>query len=280
MKLKNDPIADMSTASKYLTTESFSITDSIDQGKDHLRTILAGIGSILENAKTSIDSIKQYKDSTSQERDFIKLLQVVPYTTWKEYQATVPAGFIGKYIDYLTIIKSEADVLGNFNKNTLVPYVRYLALLLSDADAGKSTNNTDALQLTMREKHREQANAAFGKLFNTGHIVNVKVSNVVDRSGDWATVFKLRKEIFDTLNAQKPRDVADLLKQAEDYLALIIEQLDADKLQLSPQAKARIGEQAYQIAREAEQLASIRYRMETLDVAINATNDRFKIILE
>ena len=274
-----DPMIAMDFAQRALTLESFSITAAAGSVSQFFGGLIAGLKFQREN--TQFDSVddETYKLLMSQKAKHLKFIEALPLESYKGFHLQIPAGLIGYWLPYIEAVQEEAQRLQSIHTELINPFVTYLAQVISDKNASISTNTLMIARAEKTQKEREKSMVALGKYFNGNQVTTRAANTIIKDDADWGKVYAALEKLQATKCSVKLGTLVDATSSAEQYIKTIIDGVQNAEIEISPQQKGCLSSMCYQVARELEAHALMRYRVHAIVGAVSASITKMQLKL-
>ena len=225
---------------------------------------------------SDLDKLPSYEGVGHEHVEFLGKVLKHSYAETRYLRAYRPAGLQTPLIHYLPQLEKSVDHVLDFVPNVLVPYITYLALLVSSRDAAMSTD--DHKQLTgPLAAQRAELELTIGKMFDANtQKTDSTVAQLIERNADWPEIFKLSTSIDNKIHSLKIKDIDNKIRQAQDYLNIIYDmaqQADGKLKGATPEVLTALYEGAFQVACELEFVSVTYYRCLVVAQAIKDTKE-------
>lgn len=208
---------------------------------------------------------------TKENKQFLTLVNQVPFTEMSQLRAYVPEGMNCTYLEMLDRLLESSEYLKGIYAAVVQPYSLYLARFLSDKDTALSPESKQ-FEYAKLEESRNARIAEFTKLYKVdSYKTECKVGNVIRRNADWNEVMLKQKAVIANLEAVDRKALKREIDQCTEYLSLIANSLKAEGKQTRPEAAARLSLGAYNVAKEMEYFSNTYYRALGLNGAVDKT---------
>ena len=208
---------------------------------------------------------------SKESKQFLKLVDGIPYSNMMVLQATVPEGLNCTYLEILEPLLQSSQYLKGIQAHVVQPFSLYLASFLSNENTSLSSESK-RYEYTKLEQERDQRIASFTKLYKAdSYNTTTTVKNVVNRNADWSPILSMQKEVISNLEAVDRKTIKREIDTCVDYLALIADNLKRNNVKTRPEAAERLSMGAYQVAKELEYFSNTYYRALGLSNAIEST---------
>lgn len=245
--------------------EAFVVPDLSGLVNKVYPTILSGISGFRDMFTTN-----PAVGLTSNQRDFLRVIEKERYTNLMPLAAFVPEGLKVSYLEYAMALfpsvehtKAVVEVIND--------YAVFLASLVSNKNAMLETASKRKQFYALAES-REALTKAVSKCFDGTNRTETKIEKVIDRNSDWPELLKHCDEMSKTMNKI---DRSHLNKKIEECTVLL-ERLgkliknDGFK-EATPEVVTDLSDGAYQVASELEFYAVTYYRVEAFCKSIDRT---------
>ena len=189
----------------------------------------------------------------------------------------VPKGLNASYLDYLKVLEKAQDSVDLLIPETLTPFQKYLGALLSDPDTLKSQRQAQMLD-TVTTHDLEPVQKDIQALFSQDNAENRTYGTLIQRQRDWPYIVSQFNDLVERM-AKSPR--SEILKSVEtigDYLDTLMKRVteDPDAYAASGVTVSALAQLCYAMASEVEFYATQSFRIEALQVSIEAAADLVK----
>jgi hypothetical protein len=130
----------------------------------------------------------------------------------------------------------------------------------------------------MIEQERQRINAELGACFKKGSSkAEAAISDVVQRNGDWKSVFERCNEITGIMNSVDRSKLLKKVNECNGYLEIILKMAREGRVgKVASSAVMNLADGAYQVACELEFYAVAYYKAEVFVSCVNQTLEHFK----
>lgn len=229
------------------------------------------VSASLDAPKEALGQLGNLKLDRDQKK-FLEIVSVVPYSDLRELRAFVPAGLKATYLDYLTVLVPATEAAMDVRSTVIEPYMLLLAKLVSDKQGAIGTLNY-APAYKKLAANRENLQKAFAALYEkNGEESQTTMKKVIERNADWKPVLHLLSCASANLEAVDLPGIQKQLAQCSDYLNILYERLKSGEVtDTTREAAQGLADGAYSVAQEMQQLSGTYFRTLQLSTAINDT---------
>lgn len=266
MKINLDPLVELKMTRDCLALEALNFNTITSSLKKALPSLIRGFSSTPQSLELPATPLK--KD----QKAFFKAIGHIPFTDTMELKAWRPEGVKVTYLEYLTVLREATRNYTTLQAQVVQPYMAFLAQVVSDKNAAVSTVS-GAIVYTKLDQERDAMSKRFAMLYaNDSYDAQCNVRDVIERNADWEKVFQQINECMTDLQAVKIEPLKLMLKQCVDYLNIIYDLLNQDKIQgATPEVATRLASGAYCVAKELEAFSATYYRALALGGSIDNT---------
>ena len=232
---------------------------------------------------TDLDAKAQtFPIKTSQYKDLLKLLKGFSFITYSDTLVTVPEGFTGSYIEFLTGLKAIGAELALKAPALIEDYGRELSMFLSNNEARQSLKSHDQLyQKATRERehyYKELKHFIDPKAPTRSR---VRLGSLIDRFQDLEAVFYHAEHLEDLRKDLRYKEMLAGVARASELLGLIKTRFeDGELTTASKESIKNLANGAYEVAEYMELVATYGYLVESAlgctQALATQLNDLFK----
>lgn len=210
-------------------------------------------------------------------RDVHKLNFVV----YEDTLVTVPEGFHGKLIPFITTLLNNSNLLYRDVTNLLVEYEKELSVFLTHADARLSNKSND-LHFKKIKQSRESYERVIKPFFDKKYdgITRQKLGTIIDRFKDLEEVVKLTGRLKTAYTRKHYTEVQSKVQSVSDLMGLIHDRISEGEIQnYSPMMAKTLSEGAYELAKMVELYQIQGYLAEVTIGSVKAAGDVLKDLI-
>lgn len=259
-----------------MSVEDLSQESLVTMSKNMLQNFVKFVPEVLLNITEFKHSFLEDTSDirlNSDNRKFVEVISRIPFVSIQDDTAYVPEGFLGKYLDYLQVLKGAPQLCKEAQSHVFPEFKRTVASIVSSPELARNINAPVISLLRERSKIREDFNNLLNKFFDKGANNTVTtVKQVVDKNNDWTPMLHLLETTSkDMLTVDRNR-LLKLVDETSELLKHLVRKAQSGGFDdMSPENIMMLSEGAYQMATEVEFYAVMHYRIMTLNVAVNDT---------
>jgi hypothetical protein len=257
-------------ATLVLSTEAINLRGSFDSLREKLPGFfdkLTGfVNGLLPNEELQLDLFNQ--------RKYAKLSKKGDYMTLRRRNVMVPKGLQVSYLKHLTSLNRNQDALDELLTETLRPFERHLATLLSNPETLKSQRDSKIIDKVVTHDI-ESLRTEMAKDFNKDSAERRSYGDLVGRQSDWPKIAGEFNDLVERMARISRKEVLSLVETISGHLNKLIERMETDPetyeasgLKISELAKV-----SFVMAEEVEFYATQAFMVEQLQASIEAASD-------
>jgi hypothetical protein len=217
---------------------------------------------------------------TQYQKDFLKVVKGVRYTSVDGVLVNVPEGFKGHFLDYAKELVVCADHCLEAVQ-AVTDYEVFLTRFATDRKFALSAVDDKKAQVTA-QKEVEDLHKRCGKYFNhNDHNSRRKLKEVIARNNDWEAIYKLIDEATVKISGIDRKALQNKINQCVSTIGVIVDAFGHDKDRgASKESADRLGEMTYTVAKKMELLSITYYRILQLQSAVLLSSDTIRETME
>lgn len=244
----------------------------IPKTTDVLRSYIAPISNFVSSENK--ETIK-----SSEYRETIKRVKVIPFAAYQDTLIQVPEGFVGDLGKYLSVlVKIHTELVSKANAAVL-GYTDELSIFLNNVDYRKSIKDHESFYLKIRSERNQFSKelAAFFK--KDGNQSRVKLGSVINRFGDLDDIFNSAEKLEVLHRSSSLSDLLATVNLSVSLLDLIKDKLNNDKeMVISGQMAKHISQGAYEVASYVELVSLVCFNIEVALTSVQNLSKQFNSI--
>lgn len=234
---------------------------------DSFRNLLPSLSDKLRTQFDALVTEDSLKDEVNELKlTFGKLKVKLPHASYVNYSKTlisVPEGFQGNFLEYVTTLSDMSqDVFQEANK-TLAEYNFVLSAFITNKENKISLKDHSDLYKAVkvkREKLSDRIAAYFPQDSNTS---KAYLGDAIRRFADLDTLVHAVEKLNQQRKNQNIKDISEAVKKCVDLLKIIVEDTQNNGIvKVSGNAALNVSEGAYEIGKYVEFIAVYRFRVE------------------
>lgn len=208
---------------------------------------------------------------TSDQEKFVKTVASRNYLNLSQMPARVPEGMKGPYLQYLHVL-AEASKYASQVVERLSHYTLFLGVLVNEHGAELNTKFDRKYYTTLKAHRDDFARMLSGVVVSGSTKADAVYGAVVQRNGDWKSIFETLNLVAHQINGVNKRTVNKKVEEASTSLAIIEQKISRGELEsITPQMVTELAEGAYEMGKDVEFFVAIWYKVQAATEAINAT---------
>lgn len=245
----------------------------------HAKHTLDYVNDLIEPEKKGAQGEK-LQNFTSYERDFLKVVKGIRYTSIDGVLVEVPEGFHGHFLEYTKelIVCAEHSVLC---AQALSDYEMFLTQFASDRKFALSAIDDKKFQVAA-QKEIDELHKRCGKFFNRNdHSSRRKLKEVIARNQDWELIYKNVDDAISKVKSVDKPAMQNKINQCVGTIGVIVKEFEHDKNRSASKESAdRLSEMTFTIAKKVELLSITYYRLLQMQEAVLLSSDTIRSTVE
>lgn len=262
---------------QQVALEAFSAQDVLGLVKSVYADITSAFSGFVAHFNPSEQPALQM---TSDQQKFLRDLQARSYSTLRAVSVATPEGLESTYLEYLARLEKAVAHSVAMPQSTLYPFATFLASLVNNFDATRSTQLLD-IRYPSLEVDRKKLIGQMASCFEKGsHRAERAYELVIARNSDWPELFKRTDAAIQAINKVDRKALDKKAKECVELLGVIQKKLErGDFNELSPEVAKNLAQGAYQVASELEFFAVVYYKSAALSGSINRAVGQLRAII-
>jgi len=212
--------------------------------------------------------------------DQSKVIDIAERNTYMEIRhikIQVPQGLEKTLLQALQAQLAMVKHVQGAYHDVLQPYVSFLAQVAGH-DGSRLASSFDTKKYAQLEENREAIIKQVTDCFGKTNQAYTRLGDVISRNAELPEIYRLAKECSDGINSITPQQVKQLVRQAADYLDVLMENLaTSDDKKASHEFALYLSEGAQQVAKEIELYSLTHYRVLAL---VNCVEELGKTLMK
>lgn len=279
LTIKDNNVQSLESNLKRLSLESNHLTDLTTLFADLLPQVSNKLTDIVSNFTLDFDS-KNFKLVSSLSKDLDSKVKSTTFEAYADVLVSVPEGFNGNMLDYVSTLNSVHDQLFKTASELLGEYNLILSRFITNKDDKTAlTDHTRLFKKTkeIRLSYVDELDQYFDPSSDNS---KAKLITIIDRLGDLKDISSAVKTLERHVSSQKLRDITDGTAKAVELLDIINGSLEEGSTEgVSGNAAMNISEGAYELAELVSFMSVYRYRtQQAVSTIVNTLEQLNKII--
>jgi hypothetical protein len=206
---------------------------------------------------------------TSNQHDFMKVLNHKQYVDLMPLTAYVPEGLAVSYLEYDRELRPMVE-RACLVMSVLNPYSTWLALMAHSNEALLDTKS-HAREYEKLAQERDALTRRVAACFKAGSTrTEAKLSDVIHRNSDWPAVFKATDAMSVEINKIDRKALDKKLNECVELIDAIGRKIErGDFEDVTPEAVMGLSDGAYHVAQELEFFSATYYRVLAFTTAVD-----------
>lgn len=249
-----------STAMEAIALEANFIANATQLAKQYFPSIVKSFNSLISAVDFS-KAVKK-KEFTKSQYIILDIVSKTDYEKLKSVRLNTPEGYRGNLLKTFGVVDTSLTVINSQLLPYIQEYKKYLANFVTNKDAKKSLlDMTKVANKTTNDTQKLVSDIA--QLFDSGsHIAYQPFESVFENPQEVKKVFTEYQRLnpsFKTLDIKK---IKTEIEQISELLDSVIKQIEGDRIQsLSPEALKSLSEGSYAVAKCAEAIAIVYFKL-------------------
>jgi len=247
------------------------VSEFFVQGSAAFKSFMSHITDTFKFAGSAAD-LPDIKELPQDQRNFIKVLDGVPYASMTRVRAYTPQGLVGMYLPYAHALLKMSAHVKMVEKTVIDPYIFFMSQVVSDPKVAESARD-DASMFTRHTHEREALYKEISHYFAKGCTKSEStIGEVISRHGDWPAVFKTIHQLICDVQSVNRANLKSKISQGVDLANVIASQYGReDSKHLSKQTAHKLGDYTFYVAQELQMYSDVHFRILALQGAVQNT---------
>lgn len=248
-----------------LSLEAIAISNVIDV----FRGILPDL---TKKISETLDTLSFYKESNSPEikdllsdyKDLEKKLSLINYVEKKDLLISIPEGFKGNLVDYITLLESMSNKIYPEANKLLMSYKLILTGFLTSKDQKISlTDHTNFFNSIKRD--REGFISTLSSFQTSNNASKARLTDSINKINDVDVLVKKTEIINKLRNNNSIKELVSTVSEISKLLDTIIDRVSkGDVNNISGASAKNLSEGAYEVAKYIEFVAIFNFKVEQI----------------
>lgn len=246
----------------------------LDNVIETFRTIIPSLTSKISNIQNAFkadDEVTiQFKTIKSNYAVLKSKVQHATYTDYNRTLVSVPEGFKGDLLEYVTSLTDMANEIFQEANKTLGEYNFALSAFITNKESKISLKDHSDLFLGI-QRRREELTDRINKFFPDGsNLPRAYMVDTLKRFSDLEPLIKTTEKLNDERKKQNLKELSNLVDKSTDLLNIIVKNSEDESIQvISGNAAMNISKGAYELGKFVEFVAFYRFRVTQAVTSVN-----------
>lgn len=257
-------------AATELTTEALSLRGSFDYLRtklpEYFNKVTGFVGGLLPDSDLQLDLLN--------DRKHYELSKKGDYMTLRRYPVMVPKGLAVSYLKHLKTLSKAQDAVDGLITETLQPFEKHLATLLSNPDTLMSQRESKIIDKVVTHDI-DALRDTIAKDFSRDGAEKRKYGDLIGRQGDWPQVAGEFNDLVERLARVPRKEVLALVELITEHLDKLLQRMETDPetYQATGISISELAKVSFVMAQEVEFYATHSFMLEQLQVSIEAAGE-------
>jgi hypothetical protein len=254
-------------AALELTTEALSFRGSFDYLRQKLPAYFSKVTEFVSNSLSDVD----VELDLLNESKHYQLSKKSNYMLLRRTPVMVPKGLATTYLKHLSTLNKAQDAVDGLIQETLEPFEKHLAVLLTDPSTLQSQRESKIVDKVVTHDI-ESIRDLIAKDFSRDGAERRPYGDLITRQAEWPKIASEYNDLVERLARVPRKTVLDLVKTISEHLDKLLQRMESDPetYAASGVSISELAKVSFVMAQEVEFYATHTFMIEQLQASIEA----------